>query len=630
MILIIELLLRAFNYGVNLDDLFLTTADNQYFYMNKNISKRYFTSSQATTGDIEFFKTTKDSNTVRMFVLGESAALGFPYPNNISFQRMLKYELQKYNPNKNIEIINLSLTAVNSYTFYDIGKDILKFKPDAVLIYGGHNEFYGALGVASTNYLGNKPWLVHFILKLRRSKLVQLLSNFTSSFESSTPPKNDDNLMKYVVKNQSIPYQSKMFQKGISQFEYNMNKLLSIYEKEKTPVFLSSIATNLKDQYPFKSILSEDVDSTLFYTQLKVADEYFHQGYLQKADSLLEYLYKCDSTNGDSQYLWAQVQLELGDRNKSFNLFNESKQRDCLRFRAPDEINNVINNFTTDFSNINFVNAERNFILNSEYNIPGSKLLLEHVHPTIEGHRVITKSFLNSMKDSGLFNDLNMENYTVSDSTLADFPVLEFDSLVGYFACKQLKMGFPFYEISKEKLEFNTPMEKLVREYLYNKNWYTSMESLYKYAVSNNDYALALDVLRVRILDNQYDSNFYTSAGDISSLLNNYSVALAYYEKSFSVFKSFSSAKGAISKALQLDKPETALKYIDYAIINNESNMNFKHLKTLCNDILIYKSEFEKTPSKEITTKIGEIYFEMGNFPVANKYLEFYENVLDN
>ena len=92
----------------------LTTPDGQYLYMNKEISKRYFTASQATTGNIEFFKKKKDANTIRMFVLGESAALGFPYPNNISFQRMLKYELQKNNPSKNIEIINLSLTAINS------------------------------------------------------------------------------------------------------------------------------------------------------------------------------------------------------------------------------------------------------------------------------------------------------------------------------------------------------------------------------------------------------------------------------------------------------------------------------------------------------------------------------------
>ena len=79
--------------------------------------------------------------------------MGFPYPNNISFQRMLKYQLQKTNPDKDIEIINLALTAINSYTFYDFAQELVHFEPDAIFIYGGHNEYYGALGVGSNNTL---------------------------------------------------------------------------------------------------------------------------------------------------------------------------------------------------------------------------------------------------------------------------------------------------------------------------------------------------------------------------------------------------------------------------------------------------------------------------------------------
>ena len=89
------------------------------------------------TGNVEiFFGKKKQKNTFRIFVLGESAAMGFPYPNNISFQRMLKYQLQKTNPDKDIEIINLALTAINSYTFYDFAQELVHFEPDAIFIYG--------------------------------------------------------------------------------------------------------------------------------------------------------------------------------------------------------------------------------------------------------------------------------------------------------------------------------------------------------------------------------------------------------------------------------------------------------------------------------------------------------------
>ena len=202
----IECGLRAFGYGVDLDHLFLQTANGKYLYLNKNISRRYFTQSQATNGNVEFFRKKKQKNTFRIFVLGESAAMGFPYPNNISFQRMLKYQLQKTNPDKDIEIINLALTAINSYTFYDFAQELVHFEPDAIFIYGGHNEYYGALGVGSNNTLGSHPTFIRWAIRLRQLRLTQWLDSLKSHL---SPQKEfSDNLMKYVVKEQVIPYLS--------------------------------------------------------------------------------------------------------------------------------------------------------------------------------------------------------------------------------------------------------------------------------------------------------------------------------------------------------------------------------------------------------------------------------------
>ncbi len=80
-------------------------------------------------------------------------------------------------PDKNFEVINLSLTAVNSYTVLDFGKQLFKYQPDAVLIYTGHNEYYGALGIGSTSYLGSNRFLVQTLIKVREFKIVQLVNN---------------------------------------------------------------------------------------------------------------------------------------------------------------------------------------------------------------------------------------------------------------------------------------------------------------------------------------------------------------------------------------------------------------------------------------------------------------------
>ena len=619
-LVLIETGLRWANYGTNLDDLFLTTPDRQYLYLNKDISKRYFTISQATTGNIEFFRKKKDAKTIRMFVLGESAALGFPYPNNISFQRMLKYELQKTNLQKNIEIINLSLTAINSYTFYDFGKELSDYEPDAILIYGGHNEYYGALGIGSTNTFGNNMFVVRTIIRLRQTKLVQLLEQAVHTLKLTSDNDNSDNLMKYVVKDQLIKYQSPAFYEGITQFESNMHDLLTILAKENIPVYWSTVGTNLKDQYPFRSMISEKTDSVSFYTKMELAELYLKKGRIEPADSLLAELYNKDSENADCAYLWGKVKLEQGKKEQAFTRFNEAKQKDGLRFRAPDEINEIVRQLSGQFKNVRKVEAERDFIEDSEDNIPGYKLFLEHVHPTIEGHRVIAKSFLRELRESDFFRKKGMNDYAVSESSLTDFPVLEFDSLVGTYSCTHLKQGFPFYEKGEDTPKSGTPIEKQATQYVHEKNWYKSMETLYKYAISVKDYSLALDVMRVRILDNEYDPSFYSAAGDICTILQTYESALSYYQKSFLLHNTFACAKEIISISLRLDKPDVAIQYMEYAIANNQTAMNFRQLKDVCMEIIQLKKQVSKNTSENINLKIAEIYMQIGNTEAADLY----------
>ncbi len=43
----------------------------------------------------------------------------------------------------------MGISAINSITLRDIIDDVLEENPDLIIIYTGHNEYYGALGPAS-------------------------------------------------------------------------------------------------------------------------------------------------------------------------------------------------------------------------------------------------------------------------------------------------------------------------------------------------------------------------------------------------------------------------------------------------------------------------------------------------
>jgi len=116
-LLSLEGVLRVFHYGNDLRLFIEYAGSKDFLVLNPEASKRYFTNqSIATTGNHEIFKKKKDENTTRIFVLGESTTLGYPYFHNGSFHRWLQYRLMRSVPGRNFEIINLSLTAVNSYT----------------------------------------------------------------------------------------------------------------------------------------------------------------------------------------------------------------------------------------------------------------------------------------------------------------------------------------------------------------------------------------------------------------------------------------------------------------------------------------------------------------------------------
>src|SRR5258708_5877656 len=177
LLFLLEMALRLFHYGYD-TSLFIESPDNAaYWVMNPGASKKYFTDQlNATTGNREPFRKGKEAGVFRIFVLGESTTIGYPYFHNGSFHRWLLYRLMFDFPDKKIEMINVSLTAVNSYTVLGFSKEVVNYQPDAVLIYTGHNEYYGALGVGSTNRMGGSPRLVNFLLRLREYKVVQLMT----------------------------------------------------------------------------------------------------------------------------------------------------------------------------------------------------------------------------------------------------------------------------------------------------------------------------------------------------------------------------------------------------------------------------------------------------------------------
>lgn len=406
---ILEIVLMLFNYGGNLD-LFIDGPEgyDNYLRCNRDVGKRYFVNEASVpTPPIQLFLKDKPENGYRIFVLGGSSAAGFPFRNNASFPNILERALANTFPNKRVEVINLAMSAVNSYTLLDFADEVIEHSPDALLIYAGHNEFYGALGVGSVQSLGSSRWLINTYLDFQSFKIVLLMRDFVSWVKGviaapANPGDVSGTLMSRIVGEQIIPFGSELYESGKLQFEENMRGILTIAKDNNIPVVLSELVSNLKDQRP---LVSEESDNS--------ASDFF--------DSAL-----VNEVNED--YALAK---------KNYTL---AKDYDGLRFRASEEMNDIIHKLGDDYSCpvvplvSYFENASPNGLI-------GSSLILEHLHPNIQGYNLIANAFYETLKTSKIMGD-NWSNYGFEK--VGDNGVTDLDSVYAALVIKRLKQSWPF------------------------------------------------------------------------------------------------------------------------------------------------------------------------------------------
>ena len=122
-LILLEVILRAVGFG-NPTSFFLNaTVDGRpVFIENQQFSRRYFPPGLERTPQPSLFSAIKPPDTIRIFVLGESAAMGDPEPA-FGFARILEVLLREALPGKKIEIINAAVTAINSHVIREIAKD---------------------------------------------------------------------------------------------------------------------------------------------------------------------------------------------------------------------------------------------------------------------------------------------------------------------------------------------------------------------------------------------------------------------------------------------------------------------------------------------------------------------------
>lgn len=458
---LLELGLRIADYGGDLHLVIKRQLGSKTFYsINRAVAKRYF----AQAGTIipepadDVFEIAKRKNTKRIFCLGESTMAGFPYEFNTTAPSFLRDRLQALLPQYNIEVINVGLSAVGSFVVLDFLDELMDYEPDLFVLYLGHNEFYGAFGVGSRVAMSGSPTLTRLAIRLLKFKTFLALRDVylrvRQSLSSSQLPEKDATLMGQVVDKQVIPYKSPLYEQALVTYRENLERIITVATARNIPIVVSTLVSNLKDHPPFASVFADGTSEEVkreWHTCIRRGDSLLANHHLGAAIEQYRRATQLDTMNAVAFFKLGRALYDASRFDEAKATLARAKDLDGLRFRMTEEFQAELLRLCSA-RGVAVSPVDSSFAANSPHGIVGRELVLEHLHPNINGYFLMAKTWCQTIMDNSI---LVPRNEWRIDQDMSDTAYMQlstaspFDSTVGKLKIGLLMRKWPFQEVEQ-------------------------------------------------------------------------------------------------------------------------------------------------------------------------------------
>jgi len=452
-----EVTLRLVDYGTDLSLFRITEiGGSPYYNMNPAVKARYFSRVRFNPmTSLDHFPITKEPGTFRIFCLGASTTAGYPYGYIGSFSTFLMGRLSLLFPEKQIEVINLGLTATNSFTTLDFAGELIDYAPDLLIVYDGHNEFYGALGAASNESVAQSRWITRLYLRLIHFKVFllarELYTSLLGSLDSSAEVSQSGTMMERLARGQVVEYDGELYKQTLQTFHDNIVDLIDLCKSQSIPLLLSSQVSNLKDLPPFISRSAEgisDQEREHSDSLMGRAARFMDTADFPAARSLIEQAIEQDPERADFRFRLGQCLSSVKLYREAEDAYRKARDLDALRFRTSSDFNRTVRELCFE-RGASFVDIENLFRAESPDSIIGRELILEHLHPNSRGYFLMAREYARKIREIGLIAPEPewVKADTISETGLWEQRALtELDERAAMRRTEILTAGWPFRE----------------------------------------------------------------------------------------------------------------------------------------------------------------------------------------
>jgi tetratricopeptide (TPR) repeat protein len=386
---LVECVLRL--AGAGYPTAFFITRDGNTVESNDRFAWRFMSRQLARDPLPLAMSRQKPTNTVRVFILGESAAQGFPDPA-FGFGRILEVMLKARHPGKNFEVINAAMTAINSHAVREIALECLRYEPDLFLVYCGNNEVVGPFGPGTVFQSGTPPmWFIRLQLRLLRWRTCQELQRLAAPLlESRTRPKQWRGMEIFLERR--VASDDPRLERVYEHFSRNMQDLIRAAGRRAVPVVICTVPVNLEACSPFASehrrglTQAEERSWRELYTLGTNAEEHADWAAAEKRYAEAAAL---DARFAEVDFRRARCLAALGRPAESRNAFSDARDHDALRFRADSRLNALVRELARHGGP-----RVRLYDADPEFERGQDELFHEHVHLTFSGNYRLASGFL--------------------------------------------------------------------------------------------------------------------------------------------------------------------------------------------------------------------------------------------
>ncbi len=403
-VLLLELVLRLIGYGFS-SAFFLPwkTSGETVYLTNEHYCEHFVSKELSRAPEAGVLKAEKAPSTMRIFVLGGSAAYGDP-DVAFGFCRQLEVLLNAHSAQTSFEVINAAVTAMNSHVARRIATDCASYAPDAFIVFMGNNEVVGPYGPPTLpeRLYANRGFINLCITAKKDFRLGQLIDRTAQTLRSAGGPKRKWLGMEAFLDSQ-IARDDPKLRSCYSHLENNIRDIVRTAQGCDAKTILCTVPTNIRSCAPFASKHKEGLSAD----QMAQWDSFFQQGRdRQKTGDFDGALQAYDQARAiDDEY--ADLLFCRGTCLRSLDRIEEARESferardlDTLRFRADSPIEKAIRQAAETLSDrgVSLCDLTTALERQSQDGLLGDDLLLDHVHLNFRGNFLAAMAAMETLR----------------------------------------------------------------------------------------------------------------------------------------------------------------------------------------------------------------------------------------